>query len=86
MDKRDQRKLERQLQGESRWLQKTLFALGKAREAREKLSETKGKKLDPLIALKDGTTISLDALEEVIQERVTQLREALGQGIYGAGG
>jgi hypothetical protein len=85
MDKRTQRKLERQMQDESRWLQKTLFALDKARVVRAKISETRGEDLNPLITLEDGTSITIDALDDVIRERVEFLRKELGQGVHGAG-
>ena len=75
-----ERKIERQLQNESRWLQKVLFALGKAKEARTKLAETRGDQLNPLIVLEDGTQIPVDALETIIRKRIDTLMEALGQG------
>lgn len=79
-DRQLERKIERQLQNESRWLQKVLFALGKAREARVKLSETRGDELNPLIVLEDGTQIPLDTLESIIRTRIDDLMRALGQG------
>jgi hypothetical protein len=83
MDKRTQRKLEHQMQDESRWLQKTLFALSKARETRRKIAETRGEDLNPLITLEDGTSLSIDTLDDVIRERVEYLRKELGQGLHG---
>lgn len=79
-DRQTQRKIDRQLQNESRWLQKVLFALGKARQAREALADLPGQKPDPLIVLDDGTSVKLDALEEVIRVRVAEVMEQLGQG------
>jgi hypothetical protein len=79
-DRQTQRKIDRQRQNESRWLQKVLFDLGKAREAREKLSEVTGDDLNPLIVLEDGTRIPLDTLEEIIRSRIDTLMEHLGQG------
>jgi hypothetical protein len=80
IDKRTQRKIDRQLQSESRWLQKVLFAMGKAREARGKLSEITGDAPDPV---KVGRSkLSLDELEEAIQDRVKVVMEELGQGIH----
>ena len=75
-----QRKIDRQLQNESRWLQKVMFALGKAREARVKLADIKDEKPNPLIVLEDGTKIPLDTLEEIIRARIDDLMAALGQG------
>lgn len=81
-----ERRLERQIkshrENEARWLQKVLFATGKARDARAKLAETTNEKLNPLITLDDGTQLPLDALEEIIQKRVDDLRASLGQGNY----
>ena len=81
-DRQLQRKIERQLQNESRWLQKVLFDLGKAREARLKLAEVRDENLNPLIVLDDGTKIPLDKLEEIIRARIDVLMEALGQGAH----
>ena len=79
-DRQTQRKIDRQRQSESRWLQKVLFDLGKAREARGKLSEVTGDDLNPLIVLEDGTQLPLDTLEEIIRARIDTLMEHLGQG------
>ena len=81
--KRQQRKIDNQREIEARWLQKMLFALSKAREAREKLAEATGEALNPLITLDDGTQIPLDTLEAVVDKRVEHLMDALGQGVYG---
>jgi hypothetical protein len=82
-DKRLQRKIERHRDSEARWLQKMLFASGKAREAREKLAEATGDKLNPVVVLDDGTKVPLNTLEEIISKRVDFLMEALGRGMYG---
>lgn len=80
IDKRTQRKIDRQLQSESRWLQKVVFALGKAREARDKLSEITGDNPDPV---KIGRSrLSLGDIEDALQERVKDVMEELGQGIH----
>lgn len=79
-DRQLQRKIDRQLQNESRWLQKVLFALSKAREARMKLAETRGDDLNPLIVLEDGAQIPLDTLESIIRTRIDDLMQELGQG------
>lgn len=79
-DPRTQRKITRNLQSESRWLQKTLFALGKAREARAKVAEAKGKKRVKPLAKDVKGSVSLDDLEAIIKERVDTVREELGEG------
>ena len=81
--RRLQRKIDKQREIEARWLQKMLFALSKAREARVKLSEATGEDLNPLITLDDGTQVSLDALEDVVDKRVETLMDSLGQSTYG---
>lgn len=81
--RRLQRKIDKQREVEARWLQKMLFALSKAKEAREKLADTTGEALNPLIELDDGTQVSLDALDEIVKKRVEHLMDALGQGVYG---
>ena len=78
VSKQQQRKIDRLLQSESRWLQKILFAVGKAREAREKLAEATGGKLDTLIVV-SGKKVSLEAVEEALHERVRENMTALGQ-------
>ena len=82
-DNRLAKKIERHRDSESRWLQRMLFASGKAREAREKLAEATGEKLNPVVVLDDGTKVPLDTLEEIIRKRVDFLMEALGRGMYG---
>ncbi len=81
-ERRQQRKISKQREDEARWLQKVLFDLSKARDAREKLVEATKEDLNPLITLDDDTQVPLDKLEEIIQKRVDDLRESLGQGSY----
>ena len=82
LDGQTQRKLDRLRETESRWLQKAAFALGKTREAREKLAEVTSAPLDPIVTLDDGTAVSLDEVEEKIRERVDTLRSSLGEGNF----
>lgn len=82
-DKRLLRRIDKQREEESRWLQKVLFALSKAREAREKLTDLSGEELNPLITLDDGTQVELDKLGSIIEGRVDDLMDALGRGAYG---
>lgn len=60
-----------------------LFALSKAKEARLKLVEATGEDLNPLITLDDDTQVPLDALEDVVNKRVDDLMDSLGQSTYG---
>lgn len=82
LDRQTQRKLDRLRETESRWLQKAAFALGKTREAREKLADALSEELDPVITLEDGTSVSLDEVEAKIRERVDDLRPDLGEGNF----
>lgn len=81
-----QRKIDKQLEIEARWLQKMLFAMSKAREARDKLVDTTGESLSPLVTLDDGNQVSLGDLEKFVGRRVDQLMDSLGQGVYGRRG
>ncbi len=76
---RRQRQINKHRESEARWLQKVLFAVGKAREARRKLAETTGEDLNPLITLDDGGQVPLDTLEEIIKKRVEFLMDGLGR-------
>lgn len=80
--KRLQRQIDNHRENEARWLQKVLFATGKARDAREKLAEATNEQLNPLITLDNGDQIPLDTLEEIIQQRVDDLNASLGRGVY----
>jgi phage shock protein A len=82
LDRQTQRKLDRLRETESRWLQKAAFALGKTREAREKLSEAMSEPLDPVVTFEDGTSLSLDEVENKLRERVEALRQDLGEGNF----
>ena len=82
-DKRLQRRIDKQREEESRWLQEVLFSLSKSREAREKLTELSGEELNALITLDDGTQIELDKLESIIEGRIDDLMDSLGRGVYG---
>ncbi len=82
LDRQTQRKIDRLRETESRWLQKAAFALGKTREAREKLAEAAPEPLDPVITFDDGTSMSLAEVETKIRERVESLRRDLGEGNF----
>ena len=77
------RKIENQIQNESAWLQKLLFALGKAEDARAKLAATQEAALSPLVVLKDGTPVPLGLVAQNVKRRVEELMKILGQGARG---
>jgi hypothetical protein len=65
------------LRSESRWLQKALFALGKASESHEKLSDLNGKEHEPLLVTIDGETYDIDSVTEAVKDAVMERSEAL---------
>lgn len=77
------RKIENHLQSESAWLQKLLFALGKAEEARAKVAASQEASLHPLVVLSDGTPVPLSLVAQNVRLRVDELMKALGQGDHG---
>lgn len=81
MTTRERRRLEQNLQKEARWLQKTIFSLRKARDARDNVVDVNGEALRPLVSF-ENTDIPIDTLEELIDERVGQIRDELGTGNY----
>ena len=81
-----ERQTQNQRDGEALWLQKTLFALGKARETRMKQSEATGEDLSSLIVLDDGTRVPIDTLRKIIQQRVDVLLGSLGRHVRGPRG
>ena len=79
-EQRKKRREIRALQREATWLQKILFGLNKAEEARDVVSELRRE--DPPAPHSfevDGTVISLDALADALQDRVEELLETLRQ-------
>lgn len=80
-DKRQLRKERRYVQSESRWMQKALFALGKAQDAREKLAASRnGKKKgesEPVTMSIGDESFSLEDIREAVQDRVDVLSEDL---------
>lgn len=82
-ERRRNRKLQQLLESESRWWQRVLFDLTKARAARESLAEFNGEVVNPLMTVDDGTSVDLDDVGSVIEGRVEELMEALGKSPYG---
>ena len=72
--RRQQRKEIRLIQNHSSWLQKALFALQKAETAREKLADAQGEEeLDPFVIEYDGEEYDMDAVQEALESRVSDL-------------
>jgi hypothetical protein len=81
-DRQRQRRQEmRLLQREATWLQKALFALGKAEESREKLAEARGEEEDGTehgyVLETEGGTLPLESVLDAIESRVKSLLELL---------
>lgn len=76
-DKRQLRKERRLVQSESRWMQKALFALNKAEDARAKLAKARNEEGEPETVTVGGKSLSIDALRTAIQGRVETLAEVL---------
>jgi hypothetical protein len=63
----------RLLQSESVWLQKALFALRKAEDAREKLADVRDQEVEPYtLAAGDGTLV-VEEVEDALETRATEL-------------
>jgi hypothetical protein len=78
LQRQHQRKVERQLQDESAWLQKLLFTLDKLDKARSKLAQQQP--LQPLIVLDDGTPVPIGLVSLNVRRRANEVMRALGQG------
>lgn len=77
--KQDERRIKKLIQTEARWLQRVLFGLNKAQEAREKLADLKGQDVEPIhVDVKKGT-VTLDSFHETLTERAEKLIDALSE-------
>jgi len=72
---REQRREIRTIQREATWLQKALFALGKAADAREKL-DREGDGTGYALDLESGS-LPIEDLEDAIEARVKALLETV---------
>lgn len=81
-EKRKQRREMRLIQQEATWLQKAVFAFGKAEDIREKIADLNESDPEPMTVQIEGSEVSLDdvseALEEKIQGTLEMLRERRG--------
>ncbi len=77
-DRRRQDRREIRLQQrESSWLQKALFALGKAEDTREKLADTRNEEPFTYTIQLDDREISMEELEDALQSRIEYLMETV---------
>lgn len=81
-EKRKKRREMRLIQQEATWLQKAVFAFGKAEDIREKIADLNETEPEPLTVEIEGSEVSLDdvseGLEEKIQATLEMLRERRG--------
>lgn len=75
--RQQQRRMKKLLQTEARWLQRILFGLNKAQEAREKLADLKGEDVEPIHVDAKKGTVTLDSFREALTERTEMLIDAL---------
>ncbi len=75
--RRQQRREIRLQQRESSWLQKALFALGKAEETREKLADTRDEEMQPYTIMMKDQEIQIEELEDALQVRIEHLMETV---------
>lgn len=73
--KKTRRLLLKAMQTESTWLQKALFALSKAEDARESLAELMDDELEPVMVGSGNNAVTLAEVEEALEHRVTTLME-----------
>jgi hypothetical protein len=76
-DKKQSVQEQKILRSESGWLQKALFALGKASDAHEKLSELNGKTHKPLKVTIDGKSYKIDSVTDAVKDAVLERTESL---------
>lgn len=72
-ERRRKRREIRLLNTESVWLQKALFAMRKAHDTREKLADVRDEKPEAYTIQVDGKKMSVEALEDALEERSAAL-------------
>lgn len=81
-EKRKKRREMRLIQQEATWLQKAVFAFGKAEDVREKIADLNDTEPEPLTVEIENREVDLDdvseALEERVQSTLNMLRERRG--------
>lgn len=77
MTDRNKRLLMKALQSESTWLQKALFALQKAQDARSTVAEISGDDMGDLKAPAKGKWANLSDFQGALEERVSDIMEDL---------
>lgn len=78
-ERRRRRREVQMLSSESTWLQKALFALQKAEAAREKLTDSRGEDMGELVLTVGSSDVSLEDLEEGIENRIRTLLDEVSK-------
>lgn len=65
----------RLISSESAWLQKALFALQKAEDAREKLADTRDEEAPAFVLPFDGKKLVVDDFQEALENRIKFLMD-----------
>jgi hypothetical protein len=76
-DRRQQRREIRHLKNESIWLQKALFALRKAEDAREQLADVRDEEAVSYAFPVGGREVKLEDLEESLDQRIEGLTKTV---------
>ncbi len=79
-DRARKRKIRREIRlqsSESSWLQKALFALRKAEDARDKLAELREEEPEPYTLQVGDETVEVESLEDALQTRAGTLLETV---------
>ncbi len=76
-EKRRKRREIRALQREATWLQKVLFGLGKAQEAREKFGDARGKEVEPIVLELEDGPMPIETIEDALESRIQELLEVV---------
>ncbi|TVP58099.1 MAG: hypothetical protein EA351_04505 [Gemmatimonadales bacterium] len=76
-EKRRKRREIRALQREATWLQKVLFGLGKAQEAREKFGDARGKEVESIVLELEDGPVPIETIEDALESRIQELLEVV---------
>ena len=69
-DRRQRRAEIKLLSNESAWLQKALFALQKAEDAREQLADSRGEDTPDFVLDLDGDQLAVEHFQEAMENRI----------------
>ena len=76
-EKRKFRRETRLLQSQSSWLQKAVFAFRKVDDVQDRLADLHDRDPEPYTIEVDGKELPLEAVEDALDERATQLQKTI---------